>query len=170
MAIPTLKTERLTLRGPEPTDLAAYAAFNAVSDTKVGKYRGGRTLAELQAKLAADIAHWDKGFGMWLLMLNDDTIIGGAGLDYPDDWHRPELTWWLMPTHRGAGFATEASRAVITYGYDVLNWPQVETCMRDENLPARKLAKRLGGTITRRDTVDGVARDVFALPRSGKAH
>ncbi|VAV93982.1 hypothetical protein MNBD_ALPHA07-1719 [hydrothermal vent metagenome] len=170
MTAPVLHTKRLTMRPLKPSDLAAYTAFNAVSDTKVGKYRGGRTQTEVQANLAADIAHWSKGFGMWLLSLKNDEVIGGAGIAHPDNWPSHELTWWLMPDHRGMGFATEASRAVINCGYDILNWSQVETHMRDENLPARKLAKRLGGTITRRDTFpDGVTRDVFTLPRSGKA-
>ena len=171
MRAPILHTKRLTLRPPEPSDLDVYTAFNAVSDTKVGKYRGGRTLAEVQAGLAADIAHWDKGFGMWLMTLNEDEIIGGAGLSHPDHWPSHELTWWLMPDHRGMGYATEASHAVIRYGYDVLNWPQVETHMRDENQPARRLAQRLGGKITRREAFpDGVTRDVFALPNPERMH
>lgn len=170
MTAPILHTMRLTMRPPEPSDLGTYMAFNAVSDTKLGKYRGGKTLTEVQSNLAADISHWDKGFGMWLLSLANDEVIGGAGLAHPNDWPRHELTWWLMPDHRGAGYATEASRAVITYGYDTLSWPQVETHMRDENLPARKLAQRLGGTIIRRDTFpDGFARNVFALPHPGAA-
>jgi len=164
--IPTLTTKRLTLRPPTASDLDVYTAFNAVSDTSVGAYRGGKTPAEVLAVLTGDIAHWSKGFGMWLLALGDGTVVGGAGLVHPDDWPSHELTWWLMPDQRRHGYATEASRAVIEFGYDTLGWPQVETHMRDENLPARHLAERLGGTVARRDMFpDGVARDVFALPR-----
>ncbi|MCK4712654.1 MAG: GNAT family N-acetyltransferase, partial [Marinosulfonomonas sp.] len=122
---------------------------------------------EIQTILAGDIAHWEKGFGMWLLTLANDVVIGGAGLSHPDDWPSHELTWWLMPEHRRMGYASEASRAVIEFGYSVLGWPQIETHMRDENMPARQLADRLGGKIIRRDMFpDGVARDVFVLPRA----
>jgi len=166
-SVPTIETERLILRGPKETDLGAYVAFNDVSDVVVGSYRGGKTQDEVKAVLSRDIAHWEKGFGMWLLTLADDQVIGGAGLVHPDNWPSHELTWWLMPEHRKAGYATEASRAVIEFGYSVLGWPQVETHMRDENLPARQLAERLGGTVIRRDVFpDGVARNVFALPRT----
>ena len=165
-AIPTLTTDRLTLRPPTLDDLGVYSAFNTVSDLTVGKYRAGKSADEIRDVLAGDIAHWHKGFGMWLITLPDDQVIGGAGLVHPDDWPRHELTWWLMPDHRSHGYATEASRAVIEFGYSVLGWPQVETHMRDENLPARKLAERLGGTLVQRQTFpDGVSRDVFALPR-----
>ena len=54
--------------------------------------------------------------------------------------------------------------------WDTLGWPRIETHMRDENLPARNLALRLGGILDRRDTFpDGVARDVFVLPKQEAA-
>ncbi len=165
-AIPMLTTDRLILRAPATDDLSAYTAFNAVSDTVVGKYRGGKSATEIKDVLQGDIDHWQKGFGMWLITLAGDQVIGGAGIVHPDDWPCHELTWWLMPNQRSHGYATEASLAVIEFGYAVLGWPQVETHIRDENIPARRLAERLGGKIDRRETFpDGVARDVFALPR-----
>ncbi len=162
----TLDADGLTLRVPTPQDLARYAAFYDVSDVKIGGYRGGRSEAEVEAILARDLAHWDdKGFGMFLVF-DDDAFMGGTGLAHPDDWPCHELTWWLMPQARGNGIATRASRAVIDWAYDTLGWDSVETHMRDENEPARRLAKRLGGQIDRRQTFpDGVARDVFVLPK-----
>lgn len=165
---PIIETKRLILRGPTQADLPAYAAFYAVSDVTVGGYRGNRSADEVAAILSRDITHWlAKDFGIFLLEeKSTGTILGGAGLAHPDDWPSHELTWWLMPDARGKGIASEASRAVIAWGYDVLGWPQVETHMRDENIPARNLALRLGGQVTRRDTFpDGVTRDVFVLPQ-----
>jgi len=164
--IPALTTERLTLRPPVGADLAAYLAFYAASDTAVGKYRRRQDQAEIAAILADDIAHWQaKGFGMWLMArTGEDAVIGGAGIVHPDGWPFHELTWWLMPAVRGVGFATEASRAVLHWAGAVLGWPVVETHFRDENVSARRLATRLGGTFDRRHTFpDGVSRDVFVF-------
>jgi hypothetical protein len=48
----------------------------------------------------------------------------------------------------------------------MLGWDQVETHMNDANTPARALVSRLGGVvIARHPFPDGLARDVFALPR-----
>ncbi|NNE51221.1 MAG: GNAT family N-acetyltransferase [Sulfitobacter sp.] len=162
----TLEAKGLTLRAPTPQDLPLYAGFYAVSDLTVGGYRGGRSASEVEAIVARDIAHWDdKGFGIFLVF-DGDTFMGGTGLAYPDDWPCHELTWWLMPDARGRGIATRASRAVINWAYGTLGWDRVETHMRDENLPARRLAQRLDGRIDRRQTFpDGVTRDVFLLPR-----
>lgn len=167
MTGPVLTTERLTLRPPTQADLGAYAAFYAVSDVPAGKYRGPRSDTEVHAMLAEDIGHWRcKGFGMWLIARRDSgEVVGGCGLAHPDDWPRHELTWWLMPAARGTGFATEASQAVIRFAYGTLGWDVVETHMRDQNLPARRLAQRLGGKVIARETFpDRVARDIFALP------
>lgn len=164
---PTLTTERLTLRAPTPQDIDAYRAFYDVSDVKVGGYRGGRSDDEVKAILDRDTAHWAvNGFGMFLLHRTEDgAFMGGTGLSHPDDWPSHELTWWLMPEARGTGFATEASRAVIDWAYSMLGWSQVETHMRDENAAAHALAKRLGGSVDRRETFpDGVTRDVYVLP------
>lgn len=166
---PVLETERLTLRAPGPEDLPAYRAFYDVSDMREGGYRGGRSRKEIVEIHASDIAHWhDKGFGMFLLRMKGlDTVLGGAGIKHPNDWTSHELTWWLMPEARGKGIASEASREIIRWACDVLGWLSVETHMRDGNLPARRLAERLGGRIDRRVTFpDGVVRDVFVLPRA----
>ena len=70
----------------------------------------------------------------------------------------------LLP--QGAGFATEASRAAIAFGYGELGWDLVETHMTDENQAARRLVARLGGTVIARERFpDGIDRDVFSLPR-----
>ena len=141
---PLIETDRLTLRAPQQEDLPAYTSFYDVSDVKVGGYRGNRSADEVSAILDRDIAHWhDKGFGMFLLCDKaSGAVLGGAGLCHPDDWPSHELTWWLLPQARGTGVATEASLAVIAWGYDDLGWRRIETHMRDGNLPARKLALR----------------------------
>ncbi|MEM7058856.1 MAG: GNAT family N-acetyltransferase [Pseudomonadota bacterium] len=164
----TLETDRLNLVQPASQHLHHYLAFYAIPNDQKGGYRAPRPQDEVEGLLARDIAEWARnGFGMFLLFRKGDAaFVGGTGLAHPADWPRHELTWWLMPVARGTGFATEASRAVLTWAYMVLGWPVVETHMRDENLPARRLAERLGGTkITREVFPDGIARDVFTLPQ-----
>lgn len=163
----TLSADGLTLRAPTLQDLPHYADFYAVSDVQVGNYRGGRSADEVANMLDRDIAHWQrKHFGMFLVF-EGGNFMGGTGLAHPDDWPCHELTWWLMPASRGKGIATRASHAVINWAYDILGWDRVETHMRDENVPAHRLAQRLGGKIDRRQRFpDGVERDVFVLPRA----
>ena len=148
--------------------LDAYLAFYSIPNDQKGSYRAPRPRGEVEALLANDIAEWQRnGFGMFALLRRDNgECVGGAGLAHPSDWPRHELTWWLMPSAHGNGFATEASRAVLDWAYRDLGWDVVETHIRDENAPARKLAERLGAhVITRQTFPDGITRDVFAVPQ-----
>lgn len=168
--IPTLQTERLTLRAPGAGDLGAYAAFFA--DGAASHFYGGPLRTDQAWRvLAMDLGHWQlRGHGRWAVALRDGgAMIGGCGLWWPDGWPRSELTWWLLPSARGRGYATEASRAAIAFGYDALKWDLVQTHMDDANRPARRLVERLGGTVIARETFpDGNTRDVFGLPRAGR--
>ncbi|MEM6680035.1 MAG: GNAT family N-acetyltransferase, partial [Pseudomonadota bacterium] len=81
-----------------------------------------------------------------------------------EGWPRHELTWWLLPEARGAGLAQEASVAIMSFAMNSLGWPSVETHIRDGNLPAHRLAARLGGEkIAREVFPDGHERDVYRL-------
>lgn len=67
---------------------------------------------------------------------------------------------------RRHGYALEASRAAVAFGYDALGWDLVETHMNDENIAARKLVEKLGGRkMVRERFPDGLDRDIFELPR-----
>jgi len=164
--IPRIETDRLILRGPEESDFSVYRAF--YDDEHASAAYGG-PLSPLAAwkKLAADIGHWQlRGYGMWSLQeKSSGHMIGGCGLVWPEGWPRSELTWWIIPQARRQGYAFEASRAVIRFAMEKLYWPVVETHMDDDNLAARELVKKLGGTkFMRTGFPDGKERDVFKFP------
>jgi len=166
MLIPTLHTERLTLRAPGPEDFAAYRDFYA--DAEASAFYGGPlTPALAWRKLAADIGHWSlRGFGMWALVDNAGMTVGGCGIVWPEGWPRPELTWWIAAPARRRGHAFEASRAAIAWSYDVLGWARVETHMADSNRPAIRLAEKLGGTVIARDRFRTGSRATFMRCRA----
>ncbi len=165
--IPTLETERLVLRAPTADDFPVYRDFYA--DAEASAFYGGPLRPDRAWRaLAADIGHWVlRGFGRWSVTVRaSGEMVGGCGLWWPEAWPRSELTWWITSSARRKGYASEASRAAIRYGYDDLRWPIVETHMHDDNLGARKLVDALGGEKIARETFpDGIERDVFRLPR-----
>lgn len=165
--IPTLETERLVLRGPTAQDYPTYLEFFADADAS-SFYGGPLDPGQTWRVLAMDFGHWAlRGYGRWVLESRESgKMVGCCGLWWPEGLPRSELTWWLLPEGRGRGFATEASVAVIRFGYDVLGWDLVETHMNDDNQPARRLVERLGGTVIAREAFpDGVTRNIYELPR-----
>lgn len=167
MTIPTITTERLILREPRPGDFNVYESFFADPEASAA-YGGPLSSGDSWRVLATDLGHWAlRGYGRWAVTLKSSGVmIGGCGLWWPHEYPRSELTWWIVPNARKKGYAREASVAAINFGYEVLGWSLVETHMNDENVPARRLAESLGGTVMARETFpDGLTRDVLKLPR-----
>ncbi len=166
--IPTLETERLVLRGPEGADFPVYRGFFA--DGEASAFYGGPLAPDRAWRvLAADIGHWAlRGYGCWSVVVRESgAMIGHCGLWWPESYPRSELTWWIVPVARRRGYAKEASRAAIRFGYEQLGWSLVETHMNDANTAARRLAESLGGTVIARERFpDGLERNVYGLPRT----
>lgn len=165
--IPTIETERLRLIPPSMDCFEAYQNF--YSDGEASKMYGG-PIAEgpILARLKADLGSWYLlGFGVWAIQLkSDDKIIGTCGFWQGRGWPI-ELTWWVLPEHRGKGYATEASKMAIHHAYHEFKWEKVETYMNDENIAARGLVEKLGGTMTRREIFpDGLKRNIYLLPKN----
>lgn len=164
---PEITTERLVLRCPVSEDFPVYERFYADASASAA-YGGPLTAGQAWRKLALDIGHWQlRGFGMWSIVVRtSNEMVGGCGLFWPAGWPRSELTWWITPAARRNGYAIEASRAAIQFGYECLVWPVVETHINDENVSARQLALKLGGKVFAREKFpDGLERDIFAFPR-----
>ena len=79
MEVPTLTTERLTLRGWREDDLDAYAAIAA--DPEVMRFMGGPLdRADTWRQIAVFVGHWElRGYGLWVVE-RDGELIGRVGL------------------------------------------------------------------------------------------
>jgi RimJ/RimL family protein N-acetyltransferase len=144
ICIPTLETERLTLRAPEARDFDAYAAFRASSRSVTVGGPFDRVQAHMQ--LTAIIGHWQlRGFGRWIVAdTASDVALGIAGLHHPEDWPEPEIAWSLFDGAEGKGYATEAARAARAYAYDILGWDRVASLIMPNNTRSVAVARRLG--------------------------
>jgi len=166
MVIPTLETPRLTLVPPDASCESAYLRFYTDASASA-LYGGPLTPDAAWSRLVHDRGCWHvQGFGVWAIRRKTDgDVIGVCGFWQGRGWPR-ELTWWLQPEARGAGYALEASQAVVEHAYEAWGWDVVETYAKDANEPAKALINRLGGVhVERRTFPDGVARDFYRIPR-----
>lgn len=144
--IPTLLTDRLTLRGPEMRDFATFAAFYAsprATDT-------GGPLSDRAAfrHFAALPGHWHlKGFGWWMIDL-DGSAFGFAGLHNPLGRPDPELGWALFEGAEGQGYAFEAAQACLSYARLCLRPSRLISYIVTGNAASGRLARRLGAAPT----------------------
>ena len=146
LTIPTLETERLRLRAPQPKDLETWLEFRASDRTK---FLGGvEDQYQAWESFAGLTGHWAiRGFGRWMVALKDtDKAVGIVGIYYPSDWPEPEIAWSLFEGADGKGYATEAALASRAYAYDVIGLKTLISCIIPDNAPSIALAQRLGAT------------------------
>ncbi len=146
----TLETPRLKLREFRESDLEQYAVMCA--DPEVMRYLGtGGTLTsdETWRAIAGMLGHWQlRGFGMWALESKETgELVGRAGFIYPAGWPGFELGWVLGKPYWGRGYATEAAREALRWGYEVLKRDRVISLIRKANKPSIKVAERLGSKL-----------------------
>ena len=144
--IPTLTTERLTLRAPSPSDFEPVAAFYASErSSMVG---GPRDPIEAWRTLAGVVGHWHlRGFGRWTVV-EDGAPMGIVGLrwpeDWPEDWPEPEVGWLLFEGAEGRGVAREAAEAARAYAYHRQGWRTLISLIDPINARSVALAERMG--------------------------
>ena len=140
--IPRLETERLVLREWRTEDFEPYAHFMA--DADVTRYLTGEPMSRVDAwrNMAMLLGHWElRGFGMWAVeRKSDGALVGRVGLHYPEGWPAVEVGWTLGKEYWGAGLATEAARAALTYAFLTQNLDRVISVIQIDNAPSQAVA------------------------------
>jgi RimJ/RimL family protein N-acetyltransferase len=145
-----IETERLILRPPTDADRDALFALNA--DPRVGEWLSGpMDRAQCDAlvdRVLASIA--EHGFSLWPVERKaDGAVIGMAGLlamgaDLPPG-PALEVGWRFAPQSWGHGYATEAARAAIAWGFAHRpEAPEVVAITARTNLRSQAVMRRLG--------------------------
>jgi RimJ/RimL family protein N-acetyltransferase len=149
MYIPQLQTDRLILREFREEDLDAYA--DMCGDPQVMKFLGGKPLSRADSwrNMSTIVGHWLlKGYGMWAVQRKENSeMIGRIGCWQPEGWPGFEVGWTLRKAYWGYGYATEAAKAAIDYGFYQLKEVQIISLIRPDNLASRRVAERLGESV-----------------------
>jgi RimJ/RimL family protein N-acetyltransferase len=148
-AEPELRTERLTLRRWRDADREPFAAVNA--DPRVMEFFLAPLSREGSDALVERIeAGFDRhGFGLWALEVRGSgEFIGFTGLAPPEfDAHftpAVEVGWRLAAPAWGQGYATEAARAAIGFGFERAGLEEIVSMTSATNLRSRAVMERLG--------------------------
>ena len=156
---PELRTERLLLRGWSAEDRAAFAAINR--DLRVMEFLG-RPLSREESDAFAnriDAKFQQQGFGLWAVeVVGVSPFIGFVGLNVPV-FRAPfmpavEVGWRLDAAFWGRGYASEAARAALEFGFDVLRLDEIVAFTAASNMRSRGVMERLGMTHDPHDDFD----------------
>ena len=104
---------------------------------------------------AEEIARWinwnlknydEYGFGLWALeLLGSGQFIGDAGITYQtvEDQRILEIGWHIHPDFRDLGYATEAGRACLQFGFNSLQAVTLSSIVDPANTASIKVAQRV---------------------------
>ena len=146
-----IETERLLLRRVTIDDVDELVAMHADPDIKqvYGTFDYQRTIEWLYQVDQS----WDEhGYGR--IAITDRAtgrLIGRTGFAYFPQFAETELGWTLRRDVWGHGYATEAARACLDWGFRDFVIPYLTALIEPENERSTLVAKRLGMTPLRDD-------------------
>ena len=160
MDIPMIQTERLNLRAFTPADGDAWYAI--LSGEDVLRYFPGSpkpTREQAGRMIERMLAHWgEHGYGLWAMEMRENgQLIGRVGLQLITETDEVEVDFILDRAFWGRGLATEAGRASLAYGYDVLNVDTIVGIVHPENLASQRVLQKIGLTFVEATTYFGMA-------------
>jgi RimJ/RimL family protein N-acetyltransferase len=142
-----IRTDRLLLRRWTEADLAPFAAMNA--DPIVMEHMTGPLTREGSDAFVERIErHWDEhGWGLWAVEVPGvAAIVGYVGL-WPADFLADgmvEVGWRLASAHWGRGYATEAARAALEFGFVEVGLAEIVSFTVPQNIRSRRVMERIG--------------------------
>jgi RimJ/RimL family protein N-acetyltransferase len=148
--VPRLHGERVLLREWRPNDLEPFAALNA--DPRVMEhYPAPLTRTQSDAFVLDRIIPQfaERGFGLWAVEVPDVApFVGYVGLDVPsfeaDFTPCVEIGWRLAFPHWGHGYATEAARVAIAFGFERTGLDEIVSFTAPVNRRSIAVMERLG--------------------------
>jgi ribosomal-protein-alanine N-acetyltransferase len=140
-----VETARLRLRPLTLEDVDAHHA-GIGSDAGVPWDHRVRTREQTEEVVRRRVGHWrDHGFGLWAVEWRESgEFLGEAGLQHFDGTHEIEVGYYLARAAWGRGVATEAGRAALRHGFEVLDLRTIVAVVRPENEGSKRVLAKLG--------------------------
>lgn len=158
-------TERLRFRRMAAGDLDELLALH--EDPDVAEFMGPYDRAGMEDYLRMVADEWaERGHGrLAVLDRQSGRFLGRTGLKYWPQFGETEVGWVLRPDARGHGYATEAGRAAVGWGFESFDLPYVTAYIQPVNSASARVAERLGMTPIREDRLLGAEVTVYAIDR-----
>ena len=150
MTIPTLHTPHLVLRPWDPAD--AERLYEIVQEPGIFQYFP-RTVPPPRPWADKYVAHhlkqWqERGFGHWAVVeAASGKLVGWNGLEYLNELEEVEVAYLLSHEVWGKGYATEAARAAVRYGFETMELPAITGLVHPENAGSIRVLEKAGLTL-----------------------
>lgn len=160
-----IETDRLILRPLTADDYDDYLAL--ANEPEVARFTLPLSPAEASERLCDTEREWaERGYGrMAILDRNDRRFLGRSGLHLWSQFDETEIGWSLKPSEWGRGYASEAARACLEWGFAKLTLPYITAMIQPDNERSLAVARGLGFEPLREDVFFDLHVIVHALTR-----
>lgn len=143
--LPKIETERLILRLIEDKDIHDFYEFARLPN--IGPLAGWKPHVneketKIMIKMFRDKIRFGQ-LGVFAIVLKEtNKMIGTIELHSYIKDHKAELGFCLNPEYWNQGYATEAAKTIIVWGFDVLNLKRIEAYTYLENEASQKVLEK----------------------------
>ncbi|MEM7656776.1 MAG: GNAT family N-acetyltransferase [Bacteroidota bacterium] len=167
MTSPILTTERLALYRFSERDAAGIFALNL--DPQVLRYTGDEPFASKedarQFLLDYQAVYEATGMGRWTVRRkSDDAYLGWCGLKRHSDGS-VDIGFRLLGEFWNRGYATEAAKACVAYGFEALGVAEIIGRAVADNAASIRVLEKLGMAFRKTEQVEGLGEAVIYVKR-----
>jgi len=144
-----ISTERLLLREFEATDGPGLHAFESLPEVTRYQSFAPRSLAEshdfVMASIEAAGEDPRRVYDLVVIVKTEDRVIGRCGFAIGDPDDEQAVLWYtLHPDSWGHGYAPEAARAMVNFGFRELGLHRIWADTDPENVASIRVLEKLG--------------------------
>lgn len=165
-----IKTERLILRSYKKEDWERVHIYGSNPDFSKYEIWGPNTLEDTHKFVGEMVQQSETDprykFDFAVCLKENGILIGGCGIRRETESSQvANLGWAINPEFQSKGYATEAARALVEFGFQNLNLSVIYATCDTRNSPSYKVMEKLGmkkvGFIKGTKEVKGHIRDSY---------
>lgn len=168
--VAAIETPRLLLRLLEPADHDAYYERIYADPEVMKNLAAGKPIPRegFEARIGPFMLDtWkEHGFGPWVVVHKEDgELIGHCGLRHWDELGGVEIFYALGRAWWGRGFATEAARSALRFGFETAHLPRIVAAAKLDNPASRRVLEKIGLNLDRLGQVLDFEAALYSLER-----
>jgi ribosomal-protein-alanine N-acetyltransferase len=170
MNIPALQTPHLLLRAWTMKDADAW--FNILHEENILCYfpnPSPPSREKAEPYIVHHLGHWQtRGYGHWAAITKQDSLVAGwCGLEYLPELDETEVAYLLSHRVWGCGYATEAARAAVRFGFESAGLEAIIGLVHPENVGSVRVLEKCGLILADRIALWGMEMCRYRITRAG---
>ena len=141
---PTLETARLRIRPYSEADIAELVPLIGTREVAATTLRIAHPYTEQDARDFLLLTREPDKLWLAITLRSNGQQIGGVGLRIDEQHQNAELGYWLGVPYWGQGYAKEAARELLRYGFDELRLHRIYASHFKHNVASGRILVKLG--------------------------